>query len=216
MDLTRVSTVPLARLASRSQSRNTCPFWKPQTDASGSSRAWCHLRSRPEGRCGGVGGENPPSRRPQRRAHFPERHRLVPGGASAPSARTAVGTGAGGPHAQAGQAARGGLAGRGPSSLAPCALPRLPALPAGGGAGRVPVRRADPAQDLARPPAPGGEGPRSPESEDREEGADSLLPRNDGRDAAPEPVPLRTGGSRPAAGRALGRRCVAAPLLLTR
>lgn len=122
----------------------------------------------------------------------------------------------GGPHAQAGQAARGGLAGRGPSSLAPCALPRLPALPAGGGAGRVPVRRADPAQDLARPPAPGGEGPRSPESEDREEGADSPLPRNDGRDAAPEPVPLRTGGSRPAAGRALGRRCVAAPLLLTR
>lgn len=135
MDLTRVSTVPLARLASGSQSRNTYPFWKPQTDASGSSRAWCYLRSRPEGRCGGVGGENPPSRRPQRRAHFPERHRLVPGGASAPSARTAVGTGAGGPHAQAGQAARGGLAGRGPSSLAPCALPRLPALPAGGGAG---------------------------------------------------------------------------------
>lgn len=143
MDLTRVSTVPLARLASRSQSRNTCPFWKPQTDASGSSRAWCYLRSRPEGRCGGVGGENPPSRHPQRRAHFPERHRLVPGGASAPSARMAVGTGAGGsPRPGRASSSRGIGRQRSllPRSLRPPPAPRPPCRRRRG-AGPGPARR---------------------------------------------------------------------------
>lgn len=197
MDLTRVSTVPLPRLASGSQRRNTWPFWKPQTDAesrltglvSPAGAAWRD-----------IAGGAPPSRRPQRRAHFPERHRLVPGGASAPSAHTAVGTGAGGPHAQARRAARRWIGRQRsllPPSLSPPSAPPPPSRRRRG-AGPGPAR-VDPAQDLVRPRGPGGEGARSPESEDKEEGPDSPLPRNRSTGRGSRAGALRTGCSRPAA-----------------